>query len=125
MVTNVYVACHEFHLSETENSPCKWVDFLKFVVSQSTCWYVIPKVHQLRGLFMQSEPSFVPGLGSYTRAFDDGPLNFEPWLSDLATPKLASLLVTGTSHQRDDVSASTYLRCISLLCKAGLLGSNS
>ncbi|GFW42469.1 uncharacterized protein TNCV_4256641, partial [Trichonephila clavipes] len=38
----------------------------------------------------------------YTRAFGDGPRNFEPWSSDV---ELAPPLLTTTPHQREDVSA--------------------
>ncbi|GFW51022.1 uncharacterized protein TNCV_3593041 [Trichonephila clavipes] len=41
---------------------------------------------------------------SYTRAFGDGPRNFEPWSSDVETPELAPPLLTTTPHQREDVS---------------------
>ncbi|GFX43678.1 uncharacterized protein TNCV_511271 [Trichonephila clavipes] len=41
----------------------------------------------------------------YTRAFGDGPRNFEPWSSDVPTPELASSLLTTPPHQREDVSA--------------------
>ncbi|GFW34086.1 uncharacterized protein TNCV_287701 [Trichonephila clavipes] len=39
----------------------------------------------------------------YTRAFGDGPRNFEPW--SRTTPELAPPLLTTTPHQREDVSA--------------------
>ncbi|GFT24498.1 uncharacterized protein TNCV_3253111 [Trichonephila clavipes] len=41
---------------------------------------------------------------SYTRAFGDGPRNFEPWSSDV-DDTLAPPLLTTTPHQREDVSA--------------------
>ncbi|GFW15661.1 uncharacterized protein TNCV_3581591 [Trichonephila clavipes] len=41
----------------------------------------------------------------YTRAFGDGPRNFEPWSSDVLTLELAPPLLTTTPHQREDVSA--------------------
>ncbi|GFU62923.1 uncharacterized protein TNCV_40731 [Trichonephila clavipes] len=39
-----------------------------------------------------------------TRAFGDGPRNFEPWSSSWTTPELAPPLTT-TPHQREDISA--------------------
>ncbi|GFT15438.1 uncharacterized protein TNCV_3264551 [Trichonephila clavipes] len=41
----------------------------------------------------------------YTRAFGDGPRNFEPWSNDGTTPELAPPLLTTTPHQWEDVSA--------------------
>ncbi|GFU47090.1 hypothetical protein TNCV_2616591 [Trichonephila clavipes] len=41
---------------------------------------------------------------SYTRAFGDGPRNFNHSQVTWTTPELAPLLTT-TSHQREDVSA--------------------
>ncbi|GFW92694.1 hypothetical protein TNCV_520101 [Trichonephila clavipes] len=43
-------------------------------------------------------PGFRP---RYTRAFGDGPRNFEPWSSDVTTPELAPPLLTTTPHQRE------------------------
>ncbi|GFX88032.1 uncharacterized protein TNCV_158501 [Trichonephila clavipes] len=40
-------------------------------------------------------------IGNYTRAFGDGPRNFEPW----STPELAPPLLTTTPLQREEVSA--------------------
>ncbi|GFY01408.1 hypothetical protein TNCV_850161 [Trichonephila clavipes] len=42
---------------------------------------------------------------NYTRAFGDRPRNFEPWPSDVTTPKMAPPLLTTSPHQREDVSA--------------------
>ncbi|GFT54741.1 uncharacterized protein TNCV_5001161 [Trichonephila clavipes] len=41
----------------------------------------------------------------YTRAFGDGPRNFEPWSSDADDTELAPPLLTTTPHHREDVSA--------------------
>ncbi|GFW64598.1 transposable element Tcb2 transposase [Trichonephila clavipes] len=57
-------------------------------------------------------------LFSCTRAFGDGPRNFEPWSTTwTATPSL-----TTTPHQWEDVSAPTDLACIAAL-HGGSLGS--
>ncbi|GFT87593.1 uncharacterized protein TNCV_4302211 [Trichonephila clavipes] len=42
---------------------------------------------------------------SYTRAFGDGPRNFEPWSSDVDDTWVGTPLLTTTPHQREDVSA--------------------
>ncbi|GFV08784.1 transposable element Tcb2 transposase [Trichonephila clavipes] len=47
---------------------------------------------------------YVLGILRCTRAFDDGPRNFEPWLSDMDDSWHPSLLTT-IPHQREDVSA--------------------
>ncbi|GFV27477.1 uncharacterized protein TNCV_4267161 [Trichonephila clavipes] len=39
-----------------------------------------------------------------TKAFDDGPRNFEPWSRTWMTPELAPPLLTTTPHQRENVS---------------------
>ncbi|GFT93960.1 uncharacterized protein TNCV_2133441 [Trichonephila clavipes] len=41
----------------------------------------------------------------YTRAFGDGPRNFEPWSVTWTTPELAPPLLTTPPHQREDISA--------------------
>ncbi|GFW27647.1 uncharacterized protein TNCV_765291 [Trichonephila clavipes] len=49
---------------------------------------------------------------NYTRAFGDGPRNFEPWSVTWTTPELAPPLLTTTPHQREDVSTLQILhRC--------------
>ncbi|GFW97685.1 uncharacterized protein TNCV_1424491 [Trichonephila clavipes] len=40
----------------------------------------------------------------YTRAFGDGPRNFEPWSSDVDDTRAGTPSLT-TTHQREDVSA--------------------
>ncbi|GFU44711.1 hypothetical protein TNCV_1612951 [Trichonephila clavipes] len=50
--------------------------------------------------------SLVRPVASYTRAFGDGPRNFEPWSSDVDdTLSWHPLSLTTTPHQREDVSA--------------------
>ncbi|GFU78958.1 hypothetical protein TNCV_307991 [Trichonephila clavipes] len=56
-------------------------------------------------LNLTSRKLLLPQLKSYTRAFGDGPRNFEPWSSDVDAPELAPPLLTTTPHQREDVSA--------------------
>ncbi|GFV51720.1 uncharacterized protein TNCV_1320761 [Trichonephila clavipes] len=45
------------------------------------------------------------GYIGYTRAFGDGPRNFEHGQVTWTTPELAPPLLTPTPHQREDVSA--------------------
>ncbi|GFX17361.1 hypothetical protein TNCV_3553641 [Trichonephila clavipes] len=45
------------------------------------------------------------GVESYTRAFGDGPRNFEPWSSDEDDTGAITPLLTTTPHQRKDVRA--------------------
>ncbi|GFV74650.1 uncharacterized protein TNCV_5130921 [Trichonephila clavipes] len=63
------------------------------------CFWIIPDAFNL------FETAAVAEWYSYTRAFGDGPRNFEPWQVTWTTPELAPPLLTTTPHQREDVSA--------------------